>query len=287
MGHLREKYTAEYYLHRDGDGRPTGYGVDGLEEFLKGRVREADLDILERIDFRGRRVLDIGCGRGEALRYAAGRGAAGACGVDFSDAAVAIAREHLASAGLTAEIHRADALELLRAWKEEGRAGRFDVVLMLDCVEHIPRAELTALLLALRPQTADRGILAVNTPAFGADNDVVADGLDPEARDDSDDFPETAGMHCNRYTCRSLKSYLRRLGFPALSHHLFAAHWPLPRWRQATPWAVRRAAEAGHPLVLPRALAPETYSGPIRVPWRHHPALAPLRRLKRRLAAGL
>ena len=281
MGHMKEKYTLEYYLHHDKDGRPVGYGADGLDDFREGRVRPVDRDILERIDFRGRRVLDIGCGRGEAVRYAAEHGAAEVHGVDFSEAAIQIARAFLEEAGVPAELHCADALELLGAWSARSVAARFDVVMMLDCVEHIPRSELTTLLVTLRPLMTRRSVLIVNTPAFGADNDVLREGLKPEARDDSDEFEATAGMHCNRYTCRSLKVYLRRLGFASLSHHLFAPGWRLPRWLQSTRWARRRGAALGYPLILPRALDPELYSGPTRQPWRHHPALAPARRVKR------
>ena len=90
-------------------------------------------------------------------------------------------------------------------------------------------------------------------------------------------------MHCNRYTCHSLKVYLRRRGFSAISHHLFVARWRPPRFLEATLWARRKAARLGYPIRLPRALDAETYGGPIRRPWRHHPALAPLRRLRRLL----
>jgi len=283
MGHVREKYTAEYYLHRDKDGHPVGYGVDGIEDFHKGLVRAIDLDILDRIDFRGKRVLDVGCGRGEAVKYAAEHGAADVHGVDFSEDAIAIAREFLREAKITAELYCANVLELLRAWAAETKDERFDIVMMLDCVEHIPRAELSALLRELLPMMSERGVLAVNTPAFGADNDVLVEGLKPEARDDSDDHEATAGMHCNRYTCHSFKLYLRRHGFGALSHHLFVPHaWP-PRWLQATRWARRRAAKMGYPILLPRADQPEIYSGPTRRPWRQNPVLAPARRLKRLL----
>ena len=287
MGHVREKYTSEYYLHRDEDGKPVGYGVDGLEDFHNGMVRAIDRDILERIDFRGKRVLDLGCGRGEAVKYAVQHGAGDVHGVDFSADAIAIARRFLDEAGVAAHLHCADALELLRTWSAQETGGHFDIVMMLDCVEHIPRVELSALLRELLPMMSERGVLAVNTPAFGADNDVLVEGLKPEARDDSDDHEETAGMHCNRYTCGSFKAFLRRHGFGALSHHLFVpAVWP-PRWLQATRWARRRAARMGFPIVLPRADQPEIYNGPTRQPWRHHPALAPARRLKQLLRARL
>jgi 2-polyprenyl-3-methyl-5-hydroxy-6-metoxy-1,4-benzoquinol methylase len=287
VGHLREKYTTEYYLHEDENGRPVGYGVDGLEDFRQGRVRAVDRDILERIDFRGKIVLDLGCGRGEAVKYAAEHGASEVHGVDFSESAIAIASDHLGRSGLRASLHCADALEIVRAWSAGAGPGPFDVVMMLDCVEHIPRSELSEILKELGPMMAPRGILAVNTPAFGADNDVLKEGLNEDARDDSDEFESTAGMHCNRYTCRSLKRYLRPRGFAAISHHLFVANWRPPLFLSATRWSRRRAARLGYPILIPRALEEESYGGPIRRPWRRHPLLAPARRLRRRLRSML
>lgn len=280
MGHLREKYTAEYYLHRDRDGNAVHYGADGLESFLEGSIRIEDLDILERIDFRGKRVLDLGCGRGEALKYAAEHGAADVHGVDFSKAAIEIARQFLHQANVEVQLHCADALEFLRAWAQRKDPQSFDVVTMLDCIEHIPRSELSVLLRTLLPLMSRRAVLAVNTPAFGADNDLLVEGLKPRAHDTSDDHEATAGMHCNRYTRRSLKRYLRGQGFAAVSHHLFVPHWRPPRWLEATHWALRKAAKLGYPILLPRALKAERYCG---VTWRSHPALAPARWLKRLL----
>src|SRR5262249_51813714 len=149
----------------DHEGKPVGYGADGLEDFHQGRVRPVDRDILERVDFRGRSVLDIGCGRGEAVRYAAEQGASAVRGVDFSAPATEIARGFLAGAGIEADLTCADALEFLRDAPGTTRGGSIDVVLMLDCVEHIPRTELTEILGRLLPLMSRRGLLVVNTPA--------------------------------------------------------------------------------------------------------------------------
>lgn len=261
MGYLREKYTAEYYLHQDAAGNVLEYGVAGIEEFNRGSIRNIDFDILERIDFNGKRVLDIGCGRGEAVKYAAEHGAAEVHGVDFSEAAITIASEALRKSGSAAELHCADAVDFLRGWSEQNNSSKtFDVVIMLDCVEHIQRSELSDLLEVLLRLMSPKGLLAVNTPYFGTDNDVVVEGLKPAARDMSDDYEATQGMHCNRYTKRSLRRYLRRHGFGAISHHLFVTHWTFPRILDATRLARRLAAHLKYPIHISRALAPELYT---------------------------
>jgi 2-polyprenyl-3-methyl-5-hydroxy-6-metoxy-1,4-benzoquinol methylase len=260
MGYLKEKYTKEYFLNQAKDGAAVPYGVAGISSFRAGSIREIDKDILERLDFRGKRVLDIGFGRGEALKYAAEHGATEVIGVDFSEDANSIAGEFLRRHKIVAQLHCADAVQLIQEWATTNTNGPLDIVVMLDCVEHIPRQELTCLLLALQRLMAPCGILAVNTPVYSVDNDVIREGLKPRARDSSDATDVTAGMHCNRYSRRSLQAYLSELGFAPISDHLFACGLPLPRRRWGKPWARRNAAKLGYPILLERALLPELFT---------------------------
>ena len=271
MGYLREKYTSAYYLHRDSCGNSLRYGVAGINEFHANSMRSEDFDIVERLDFRDKVVLDIGCGRGEAVCYAANHGAAKVYGVDFSEAAIEIARDLLRRVGAQADLYCSDALEFLQFYSQCSERQKFDIVMFLDCVEHIPRSELSLLLATLLPLMKTTGVVAVNTPHFRVDNDVIVEGLKQAAKDDSDRYEETKGMHCNRYTRSSLKRFMLQNGFAPISHHLFVPHWVPPGLLQASRWSRRRAAEMGYPIVLPRALAPEQYAG-----W--HVANRPFRR---------
>jgi len=125
MGYLQEKYNAAYYLHQDADGNPLSYGVAGIQEFHAGSIRDEDLDILERLDFRNKVVLDIGCGRGEALCFALRHGAAEVHGVDFSPAAIEIARDLLRRNGGNAELYCSDGLEFLQAYAKKASSAEF------------------------------------------------------------------------------------------------------------------------------------------------------------------
>lgn len=282
MGYLKEKYTRGYFLKEDASGKPTTYGVAGIEDFHKGSIRPADRDILDRIDFRNKTVLDIGCGRGEAVKYAHEKGAARVIGVDFSENAIAIASEFLRKHSVPAELRCRDALEFVKELviqKNAGNAPSIEIVLMLDAVEHIPRAELTDLLKSLKGVLSPRGLLAVNTPHFGIDNDVIAEGIKDLARDGSEIHEETSGTHCNRFTRSSLKRYMSRQGFCAISHHLFAMDMSCPRPLWATNFAKKRAHAAGYPILLPQALRPEWYDGYV---WRTHPAMRPVRWIYRK-----
>lgn len=253
MGHLKEKYTREYFLKRDRDNRPTGYGVDGIEYCEKGSMRPQDVSILRNIDFGDASVLDLGFGRGEAIRFAIRAGAKSVTGVDFAESACSIASELLKQSGLKADLCCSDALDFLRKGADSPPGEGYDVVLMLDFVEHVPRGELTEILHLLHRKLSKRSVLLVNTPVFPIDNNVAAEGLDPRAADTSDDWAETSGMHCNRYTRASLRDHLASCGYGALTGHVFAREFDSSRFLRATRLSWLVAWCMGYP-VRPRKI---------------------------------
>lgn len=272
MGYLREKYTKEYFLNATVDGSPLPYGADGISDFHSGSIREIDKDILSRLDFRSKRVLDIGFGRGEALKYAAEHGAIEVIGVDFSEDAVIIAADFLRRHNVVAQLHCADAVSLMQEWATMKTNSPLDIAIILDCVEHIPRQELSILLKALRRLMVPRGIIIVNTPIYSVDNDVLMEGLKPTARDSSDTNEATTGMHCNRYSRRSLQVYMSELGFTPISGHFFACSLSVSRWWWGSRRARKKAAKMGYPLLLQRALKPELFTD-CRFGWRGYAQL--------------
>jgi len=89
--------------------------------------------VCERVDVNGKQVLDVGCGGGllsEGLAAAGGR----VTGIDMVEASLAVARAHMQAGGLQIDYRRTMA-EVLA----EKEPGRYDVVVCMELLEHVPR----------------------------------------------------------------------------------------------------------------------------------------------------
>lgn len=145
-------YTKEYYLNE----------CDGYEEFVTsgGRVLPKRLMLaLSYAEIRpGMRVLDVGCGRGETLLWLEERGAK-AYGVDYAKEALLLAKTTLRFAGKSdcCIIIAANAQRL--PFADES----FDLVLLLDVVEHLYSWELTQTLTEIWRVLKYSGWLIVHT----------------------------------------------------------------------------------------------------------------------------
>ena len=222
MGINQEKYTKEYFTGLDNEGNPVDYGAT-LEVDENGiyKLRTHDRIILDAIDFKDKKVLDIGFGRGEAICFALSNGAAECIGVDFSRSAVDLAHQLIAQRNLPqAELFNMDALIFVDYYAElssNNNLGKFDIVIMFDIIEHIPHAELRMVLEGITKITNSNAIFIINTPAYKFDNDVIIDGFDErnliDCFDTSDIVPETRGMHCNKYSVISLQEFMFDCGF--------------------------------------------------------------------------
>jgi SAM-dependent methyltransferase len=219
MGWLVEKYTREYFIPRAADGRRLPYGADGIEFWERGDLYPPAKRLLRRLDLKGAAVLDIGPGRGEAMRYCLQRGARHVTGIDFAAPAIEIARETLRPypAERFSLVHDDVLLYLQRT--QDGR--QFRHILMLDVIEHIPRREVDTILPILFRLLVPGGTLVVHTPLFPEDDDVLVTGGKPASRDESDDFEQTRGMHINRYSDESLGAALATAGFARWNNFIF------------------------------------------------------------------
>lgn len=117
-------YSKDYYLR----------SCAGHENFEFGQ--ESNHEIFNYISsiigtFQGKKILDVGCGRGELVITAAHRGATFARGIDFSEDAIEICKISKEKSGLqNIEFSKEDALTY-------DTSEKFDLIFLTDIVEHL------------------------------------------------------------------------------------------------------------------------------------------------------
>jgi SAM-dependent methyltransferase len=202
------EYDESYYLS----------ACMGYEEWREsGGERMAGLyeGVLERVGLRaGEALLDIGSGRGELVVAAAARGAR-AVGIEYSPAAVELSRRTLAAHGDPpgARVILADARTLPLA------DGEFDLVTMLDVIEHLTPSEQGDVLAQARRVLRPGGRIHVHTLPNRLIYDVtyrVQRLLRPARRRDWPRQPRIdyeLRMHVGEHSARSLRRALTAAGF--------------------------------------------------------------------------
>lgn len=148
-----EMYDQSYYLN----------SMEGADEFTHSGGQKLSYRLEYSINLAkitpGERVLDIGCGRGEATLNCALRGAK-SHGLDYSPAAMHIARQLMGHARrndmeMSVEQALADQLPFLN--------NSFDKVFMLDIVEHLYQSELERTFLEVYRILKPGGNLVIHT----------------------------------------------------------------------------------------------------------------------------
>jgi ubiquinone/menaquinone biosynthesis C-methylase UbiE len=147
-------YTDDYYLTN----------CHGYEDFVMSKGRKVGPRFIKALslagELRDKRVLDVGCGRGELVIQSALRGAE-AWGIDYAQAAVDIAERAL---GQIEDAPR----ERMHIAQMDVKALRFedaffDVVFMMDVVEHLYPHELSEAFDELRRTIKPGGLLVMHT----------------------------------------------------------------------------------------------------------------------------
>jgi SAM-dependent methyltransferase len=104
-------------------------------------------------------ILDLGCGMGHFLYYLQQKGFANLRGVDVSGEAVEFCRQNV-----TRSVEQiADPVEYLNA-----HGGMFDLVVLKDVIEHLPRERVVPTLVAIRAALKPGGRLLVETGNMAA-----------------------------------------------------------------------------------------------------------------------
>lgn len=133
--------------------------AQGKERFFTFPTADVSREVFVELDWKGRRVLEVGCGTGETAALLAEAGAA-VLAVDYATAAIEQARARHQHPNLSFETASFDQI-----------SGEFDVVVAQEIIEHTddPRVFLAALVGRLAPG----GTLIVTCPSFANLRGVV------------------------------------------------------------------------------------------------------------------
>lgn len=156
-------------------------------EEMKGFRGKQFAEFTQRFSLRGKKVLEIGCGRGEFLSLMQEAGA-NAYGLEYAEESVA----HCVAEGR----------KVFRGFMESGQPrlpdAPFDAFFILNFLEHIP--DLNTALWKIRENLADDAVGLVEVPNFDM---ILRSKL----------FSEFIGDHLFYFTEETLTSTLRRNGF--------------------------------------------------------------------------
>lgn len=147
-------YDTDYYLNV----------CLGSEEFKRTNGKQLNVKwkrILNYVDIKpGMKILDLGCGRGEAVFYLAQKGAE-AVGIDYSKDAIRLANNSLKN--MPKKVRRLVKFKQIDAKKLNFKKNNFDVVISFDVFEHLYKEELEIVLRQISRVLKRDGVLLVHT----------------------------------------------------------------------------------------------------------------------------
>ncbi len=156
-------YTKKYYLS----------DCTGYQEFKKSFGKELEprlRELIKILDIRPRmKVLDIGCGRGEMVIYAA-KNKAEAVGIDYSESAIYLA--NFAKNKQSEKIKNRISFEVMNAKKLSFSDSTFDLVILTDVVEHLYPEELELVFEEIKRVLKNKGLVIIHTAPNKLFNDV-------------------------------------------------------------------------------------------------------------------
>lgn len=176
----------------------------GYDQFKNNfKLRHGYEERFKKVKFKDKKVLDIGCGRGEFIRFAALKGAKEVVGIDYSKDAINISKKQTIPS-LDKKIRKRVKAEVMNAKKLDFKDDYFDIVAMFDVVEHLHRWELEKNLSEIYRVLKPKGILIIHTSPNKHNMDIIRILIKPLGIK-----LKSAPYHVNEQSYFSLKKYLK------------------------------------------------------------------------------
>lgn len=147
-------YDRDYYLN-------SNLGFEEFKKYKGKKVHESILDFANLLgDVDGKKILDLGCGRGDLAIELARRGAK-VVGVDYSIDGIKIAHDALKYQ--SKKIQKSVKFYVQDAKKLNFEANSFDVIVSYDVFEHLYKKELDIVVKKIKFILKFDGLLLVHT----------------------------------------------------------------------------------------------------------------------------
>lgn len=150
---IRETYTSAYYLQDCG-------GFQEYQQHAGKRLEDERLQVVAAVAgaTHPRRVLDLGCGRGELAHFFAEQGAQ-VTAADYSEAAIRLCENTFeGEPELRQRVHL-----LCSDVCRMPLSGIYDAVTATDLIEHLAQAELEGLYARVSQHLAENGLFVIHT----------------------------------------------------------------------------------------------------------------------------
>lgn len=149
-------YQRDYYL-KAFDGRVEKY----LNSLPSGAQDNRFKEVFRIAKLKeGEKVLDIGCGRGELIYFSLLKGASKAVGIDYSQAALSIARKTL---DVLPEKLREHGNFLYQNISSLKLKDKFDCCFLTDIIEHLTKEQLYKLFSQIKKYLSSEGRIVIHT----------------------------------------------------------------------------------------------------------------------------
>ena len=154
---------------------------------------------VSNLGFQDKHILDIGCGRGELIRYAINKGAI-ATGIDYSKSAIKYAKNTIKNA-IGKHKEQSKVLKM-DAKKLDFQNESFDMIFLLDIVEHLHDWELEECLKEVNRVLKKNGEVIIHT----SPNKNLLDMVRIISKPLGIEFKSQA-FHVNEQTAKTLSKY--------------------------------------------------------------------------------
>ncbi len=147
-------YSRQYYLQSCAGSEVFRPGADSNHPLYTYIFDSMNVKVAEK------KILDLGCGRGELCIASMRRGAIKVVGLDFSLDAIEIARDHLAKCE---DLKNNDVSFIQGNALELNLNEKFDIIFLTDIIEHLYDNQLEVLFKKVQLHLAHDGLVIIHT----------------------------------------------------------------------------------------------------------------------------